>query len=159
MDNVSCVEVLQTHQCLPQDVLAYILRVNIAHLGDNRRESVVHDLQEDPQAALVLILVEDFEDEVVACAHVHQRYLVHHELLLTLVLQVLDELESDHFLIRFALHFEHLSESTRSKLVLRCDIIVSRRVRLFEACILGQIHLEALSRWHATGRAARISRL
>ena len=141
---MSGVQVLESHQCLPQDVLAYILRVDIAHLSNYGRECIVHDLQEDPQAALVLVLVEDLQHEVVARAHIHQRNLVHHQLLLTLVLQVLNELESDDFLISFALHFENLGEAARPKLVLRSDIIVSRRVSLLEVGELGQVHLEAL---------------
>jgi hypothetical protein len=77
-------------------------------------------------------LFEDFQHEVVPFTHVHQRDLVVHQLLLSLIFEVLNELESDDFTVTFALHLEHFRKATRTQLVLRGNVVMDRGVLLFE---------------------------
>ena len=86
MDDMSLVQVLEAEQRLSQDVLDGVFGVLCAHSGDNRSQGVVHDLDEDPEAALVVILVVNGQHEVIFLTHVHQGNLVDHELFLTLIL-------------------------------------------------------------------------
>ena len=78
VDDVSLVQVLQTEQCLSQNVLAGVLGVLWAHSSNNWCQGLVHDLDEDPQAPLVIILVVDSQHEVILLAHIHQGDLVVH---------------------------------------------------------------------------------
>ena len=86
MNDMSLVQVLETKQRLSQDVLDGVFGVLCAHPGDNRSQGVVHDLDKDPEAALVVILVVNGQDEVILLTHVHQGNLVDHELFLSLIL-------------------------------------------------------------------------
>ena len=102
VNNVTIVKVLETKQGLPQHVLASIFGVVGAHFCNNSSESIVHDFDKNPEASLILILVIYFEHEVILCAHVHQGYLVVHELLFSFILQILDKLKCKDLVIRLA---------------------------------------------------------
>ena len=132
MDNVSLVQVLQTEQCLSQDVLAGVLRVLRAHASDKRSQGLVHDFYEDPQAPLVIILVVDGEHEVIILAHIHQGNLVDHELLLALIFQILNKFERKRLIVTLAHHSEYFSEASRSQLVPARDVVVQAGVLSFE---------------------------
>lgn len=89
---MALVQVLQPQERLSQNVLTGILRVVGAHSGDDGRQGIIHDFNKDPKTAFVLILVVNGQYEVILGAHVHQSHLVVHELLLSIVFQILDEL-------------------------------------------------------------------
>ena len=78
MDDVSLMQVLQTEQCLSQNVLDGVLGVLWAHSSNERCQGLVHDFYEDPEAPLVIILVVNGQHEVILLAHVHQGDLVVH---------------------------------------------------------------------------------
>lgn len=149
VDNVTRVQVLQAKQPLPQNVLADILRVRGVQFGDQRRQGVVHDLNEDPQTALELVLLVDAQDEVIFAAHVHQGHLIDHQLLFALILQILDELERDLLVVALTFDFENFGEPSGSQFVFRGDLVVQRRVIRLERCVRRYVLGEGLSRWHA----------
>lgn len=119
------VQVLEAEQGLPKDVLADVLAVVVAHASNDLSQGVVHDFDEDPQASLELVLLVNPQHKVIVHAHVHQRHFVVHQLLLTVVLEVLDKFERDDFSIALSKHFEYFSESARAELILGGDVVVA----------------------------------
>ena len=87
---------------MSQNVLDRVFGVLCAHSSDDWCQGLVHDFNEDPQAALVIILVVDGEHEVILLAHVHQGDLVVHKLLLALILQILNEFERKRSIVTLA---------------------------------------------------------
>lgn len=63
----------------------------VAHASNDLSEGVVHDLDEDPEASLELVLLEDLQHEVILGTHVHQGHFIVHQLLLPLIFEVLDK--------------------------------------------------------------------
>ena len=137
MNDMLLMQVVKSQQSLTEYISAAVLRVLSMHACYQRRQSIVHDLDEDPETTLELIGVKDLQYNMVLLAHVHETHLIVHELVLSLILQVLDEFERDFFTIRLPLHTEYFSKSTRAKLVLAGDLIELRRIFSFEISVGG----------------------
>lgn len=147
VDDVTHVQVLQAKKGLPQNVLADILRVVGMQFGDQWRHSIVHNLNENPQTALELILLVDAQYKVIVATHVHKGNLIDHQLFLTLILQILYELERYLLVVALTLHLENFCKAAGSQLVFRGDLVVERRVVGPELSVCSYLLHEGLRRW------------
>ena len=110
---MALMEELKAKKGLAQNILARILRIGAAHtLNEFGQSSSVHDITDDPEASLKLILIVDVQNKVGALAHVHQCDFIEHQLSLTLVFEVLNKLKSHYFAVAFASDFENLCKTS-----------------------------------------------
>jgi hypothetical protein len=77
---------------------------------DEASHRIIHQLNEDPQTLFELVSLLDFQHDVVFSAHLHQDYLIQYYQALSFIfgLYILEGIQKP---IRFALAFEHFSES------------------------------------------------
>lgn len=98
----------------------------MAHVFDYGSDGTVHELDEDPQdAAVVVVGVDHFKADVLFLrrgAHTHQSDLVKHQLSVIFVTWCA-EFECELLFVLFPQDTEDLSEASDSKLVLAIDIV------------------------------------
>ena len=127
MHDVVRVQVVQAAEGLSQHPLQAVFRVELfpcAHGTDKGRDCTVHELNKNPEDApgVVVGIYHVQAEAVLSRAHLHQRHLVIHQLLVLLSARGA-ELQGKLRLVRLALDPEHLSEAADAQFFLAEHII------------------------------------
>ena len=90
VDNIIAVKVVEAAKCLPANPFKCIFCIELlssAHSLNDWRNSTVHQLNEDPQnAAVIIVSIDNVETESVRLhAHAHEGHFIVHELLVLFI--------------------------------------------------------------------------
>ena len=131
-------QVVEAAQHLPQNVLDHALTVLIVVLLEDVEQGAVHDLQENPDAVLVVERVVDLQNSVVSATFVHQTDLIDNHVAVFLVWRGA-KLHGAWLVIFEAADFEDFGEATLTQLLVVLDLVYLGRVRSFKLSLRRKI--------------------